>query len=190
MSFTTFFKENTALVEKWFSKYGNDDLKDQFEQGLTDEDTVKAILESNGYQVRFSDTTDNKTKDIDLWVTLGATEIPVSVKGQHTGLAYGHIGLELEQQLRNGQWLPNGWWATSEAKWVAILQGEELRVYTKDDLTAYIESHGFIHIKPLSRERKSYLLNSKYPFIDAKCGYLDRDKVPHKSYLLRVPLGV
>lgn len=189
MSFSTFFGNNAPLVEKWFSKYGNEELQKQFEQGLSDEDTVKAILESHGFKVRFSDAKDNKSLDIDLWVTSGDREIPVSVKGQHSGLPYNHIGIELQQMTRGYQWLDNGWWVTSKAEWYAILQGEELRVYTKEDLTAYIKQHGFIHIKSLSKARRAYLANSKYCFIDAKCGYLDRDKVPHISYYLNVPIA-
>jgi hypothetical protein len=186
---------------------GNAVLGAVYAKGLKDEKRVKtfmsellgkAVLESSVYQDRFEDT--------DCFIEGHA----VSIKAQHTGTIYGNICFELAQHLTvhrdcsltgsvlanrdiqqkdvdklvaSGSW-ESSWYTNGKADQYYILQGDTLKIYEKSDILAYVAANGFLRMRPLSFQRKSYQGGS-YRYCNAICGYLPTNAV--KNVTLSIP---
>jgi hypothetical protein len=174
----------------------------QYAKGLADEAKVIEFLKTQGYEVNPSCFEDNKNRDIDCYVN-GKS---VSIKSNHKGVQFRHICFELINQLttyKNDEesrvtlskvptmddvnrlratnaWEP-GWYYTGEAANYLFYQGDKLRLYTKKSIQLHLELHGFIKIRALTEETKSYL-GGRYRHCNTISGYLNWDSVPHKTW--------
>ncbi len=180
-------------LQRWYSEYKNitpETNKDMlnanrdmtgfnnvWRNGSADEKRVIAFLDNLGWNIKPSSKEDNITKDIDCWVD----GIGYSIKAEHKGLQWGNIYFELANQLTStGQWEDTGWFNTGEADYYLILQGQELRMYSKQAIKAYVDANGWVKTRTLSWQAKA-TQGGSYRTMDTKSGFLDRDKVPYIS---------
>ena len=181
----------------------------QYDKGLADEAKVIGWLKAQGYQVVPSTAQENKEDDIDIWVNGHG----ISIKSQHKGARYRNIGLELcsllttkstckvsqkvllnglkdlgtiDHLIATGSWEP-GWFSTGRATKYLFYQGNQMRLYTKASIKAYVDSKGFLRLRPLTEETKSYL-GGYYRHCNTICGYLTWGDVPHR--LISLPNGL
>lgn len=193
MTFATAYVQ-TAQDKKTFNVvYG---------KGLADERLVKQHLAQNGRVVVESTKEENIFQDIDCYVD----GIPTSIKAMHKGAAYGTIGMELYNLLTErqacatsksilankdlnfndvarlaatGNW-ETGWWHHGKAEQYAILIGEVLRVYSKKALQHYMDTKGFVRIRPLKVETQKSQGGS-YRYSNSISVYLPIKDVPTVS---------
>lgn len=173
-----------------------------YQKGLADEAIVKDFLKSRGYTVDVSSSHDNKANDIDCWVN----DQPVSIKSQHKGESFRNIGFELCNHLtaqkecevtkeilsteltlnsvitllQAGSWEP-AWYMTGTATHYLFYQGQSLRLYRKKDIEALVNSQGFLRIRPLTEDTRSYL-GGTYRHCNSICGYLNWNDVIHRKW--------
>ena len=177
-----------------------------YAKGLSDERRVKTFL-VNSLQLTVTPPTINQDRfeDTDCFVNGSA----VSIKAQHSGIVYGNICFELSQHLtshkdcpasamvtgsRNitqkdltylesvGSWEAS-WYHNGKAEYYYILQGDTLRIYKKADIVNYVNTTGFLRIRPLSCKRQSYQGGS-YRYCNAVCGYIPIHAVPHVQHFV------
>lgn len=152
-------------------------INNEYSKGLRDERRVVRYLSSLGV-VTDSSTEENIHEDIDCYLD----DVPVSIKAQHSGVAYNNIYFEIEQLHVDGNWEPS-WFITGRATVYAILQGDTLRVYQKQDIVDYVAANGWSYERTLSREKRAMAQYNKR-YIDARIGFLRPNDIPHKQYLL------
>lgn len=178
-------------LQRWYTEYKNitpektmtnanrdmNTFSNSYRNGLSDEKRVIAFLAAQGLNVTPSSKEDNMKKDIDCYID----GIGYSIKAEHKGLQYGNIYFELSQQLTaTGQWVDEGWYYTGEAEYYLILQGQELRLYSKRAIKDFIEANGFVRVRSLSANVKRSQ-GGTYRYMDTRSGYLERKDVPFIS---------
>lgn len=148
-----------------------------YQKGLADEKLVIEFLASKGFSVRPASKEENRMQDIDCWIG----DIPVSIKAEHKGLAYGNIYFELRNQLTvTGEWVADGWYYKGQAQKYLILQGQELRLYDKETIKQYVEDNGWLRTRTLSWQVKAQQ-GGTYRTMDTESGFLCRDSVPYEA---------
>ena len=183
----------------------NTTLSNVYAAGLSDERLVKDFLRAKGMLVVEPSRDQDMFDDVDAFVN----GVAVSIKAQHTGLAYGNICFELAQQLTSHQDCPEtkkiitdknlspetldklvalgswetSWYQNGKAALYYIYQGTRLHVYTKASIQSYVAAHGWLRLRPLSRSRSAYL-GGAYRYCNSVCGFLDTQSIPHLSYQL------
>lgn len=180
----------------------NQRLNQMYSKGLADEQKVIELLRSQGYEVNPSSQEDNKELDIDCYVN-GKS---VSIKSNHKGVWFKHICFELAnhltsradcevtkktidnlQSLEDVQRLlqlpswESGWYYTGQASNYLFYQGNKLRLYTKKSIESYVAANGFLRIRPLTEDSRSYL-GGRYRHCNTISGYLDWNSVPHRIW--------
>jgi hypothetical protein len=175
-----------------------------YRKGTQDEKDTIAYMKTLGYNIRPSSLKENYDQDIDCWID----DVPVSIKSQHKGVRYQNIGFELANQLTlhqhceltkalineldwhkverlltSGSW-ESGWYFRGSAKVYLMYQGDYIRAYNKVDIQDYIEAKGFLKIRSLSYDTRSYL-GGAYRHCNTICGYLNWDCVPHGKWTVR-----
>lgn len=154
-------------------------VSNNYKTGLQDERRVRRYLSRLG-TVTESTQEQDMLEDIDLFLD-GES---VSVKAQHSGIKYNNIYFEFSQyDSWNSTWVPS-WYTKGTAKWYAILQGNILHMYLKEDIVKYVNTHGWNYERSLSAELHANQVNSGKRYQNAKCGYLTPDCVPHNTYIL------
>ena len=174
-----------------------------YEQGLSDELKVIEFLRAQGYTVETSSREDNIKNDIDCWVN----GKPTSIKSQHKGVWFRNIGFELANHLTtqancgltkkilgtgsisiadvdslisSGSWEP-GWMSTGTATNYLFYQGGNIRLYTKESIKRYVATNGWLRVRPLTEDTRSYL-GGFYRHCNTICAYLQWDCVPHRIW--------
>lgn len=142
----------------------------QLSKGLEAEIWVRETFTRLGYRYEKSTELEDRKEDIDLWVYLDGQRTPVSVKRQDSGLRYENIYFELEAQTKGGAWVPS-WYYNGKATVYAIIQGDQLALYRKQDIVDYVSEHGWLRERTLSPKVKA-TQGGSYAFKDARCGFL------------------
>jgi hypothetical protein len=177
-----------------------------YQKGLSDECIVKDFIKTGLNRIVMPPTIyQDHFEDIDCIVN----GVPISIKAQHAGVAYGNIYFELSQQLTSakdcqmtrdvlaqktinqsdlsrlesvGAWEPS-WYYTGKAEVYCIYQGDLLRIYRKADIIAHVAAQGWLRIRPLSAKRTNYL-GGTYRYCNAACGYLSTKAIRHSVHLV------
>jgi hypothetical protein len=174
------------------------------EEGLVNEERVLAALCGMGKDVMESERSEDIRFDIDAYID----GVPISIKTQDAGVAYGHIYVELCTQITPfrawedhdlafvtkvfprgmrsfdpEQWGP-AWYLTGTAQKYYISQnlgeqGRRVRIYSKATIAAYIRQKGFDRVCGLSAK----VLQAQ-SFKNTVCGYMPVDAVPFEDEFL------
>lgn len=187
-------------------KAPNQKRNQYYADGLAAETTIKKFFIDKGYNVIDSTFKEDYFYDIDCYIN----DWSVSIKTQHKGEKYGHIGFEIANHLtscnpcqvsdnmfkRGNITYPGviklievhktweaGWWLTSQAQVYIIQQGDYIRVYRSEDIRKYVSDYSFLKLRPLKQKTQSYMGGS-YRHCNTICGYLDREAIKHDKYLL------
>ena len=177
-----------------------------YQKGLSDERIVKDFIKTGlNLIVKPPTALQDHFQDIDGIIN----GVPISIKAQHSGVAYGNIYMELSQQLTAfkdcqetlavlgqktisqedlsrlealGSW-ESSWYFTGLAEVYLIYQGDLLLIYRKSDIIAHVAAQGWLRIRPLSARRVNYL-GGKYRYCNAICGYLGIRDIYHTVHLV------
>lgn len=187
---------------------GTDEYTQVYNRGLEDEETVLDFLFSTGeYSVAATEEIEDQLSDIDCYINGIPASIKAEHEGARYGNIYfelvtqrGRKGLSPEltlaqtesltdlfsrvgsvpfANLKDGSWFP-GWFHLSKAKLYIIWQGDQLMIFQKKDILAYIRTSGFRKVLGLSWK----VLQQQHGK-NTICGYINTNDVkPIKTYTL------
>lgn len=145
-----------------------------YQRGLQEERRVIEFLKTVFKSVTNSTKDQNRLEDIDCFIN----GIPVSIKAEHSGLRYGNIYFELENQITaTGNWEKDGWYYTGKAEKYVIIQGQTITMYSKQAIVDYVEANGWLRTRTLGWSTRA-TQGGTYRTMDTLSGFLETDLVP------------